>query len=62
MDGWVDNNFVIDRDEWLTSGVNTNQGVRWDGDGTLTTSFNKWINSTQQSAPEGQRVLYAYTG
>uniref|UniRef100_A0A0B7AM68 Contactin n=1 Tax=Arion vulgaris TaxID=1028688 RepID=A0A0B7AM68_9EUPU len=49
------------RDSWRTSGMKTNDGVAWEGDGTVTTAFEKWIIPPEQRLV-GQRLVYSYQG
>ncbi|BFY97822.1 hypothetical protein BsWGS_00861 [Bradybaena similaris] len=57
---WLQQN-DLSRDSWLTSGVIATQGVTWDGDGSDTTSFDKWIIPTDKRNVGGH-IMYSYWG
>ncbi|CAG5135524.1 unnamed protein product, partial [Candidula unifasciata] len=57
---WLQQN-DLSRDSWLTSGVVATLGISWEGDGTATTSFDKWIIPAEQRIT-GRRVVYSYQG
>ncbi|XP_055884200.1 contactin-like [Biomphalaria glabrata] len=59
--GWLQTNDMR-RESWLTSGITTNAGIRWLGDGTGG-ALEKWIPNIGPSRnAEGFRVVYNYTG
>ncbi|CAL1529097.1 unnamed protein product [Lymnaea stagnalis] len=51
------------RDIWLTSGITVNSGIRWQGDGSIGGSLDKWMpNTATVRKDDGLRVVYNYTG